>query len=341
MTTLAHTDPPGAPEQTQPMLQVRGLSVEFGRPRRRVRAVRSIDLDVRAGETVAIVGESGSGKSSAARGILQLVRPAAGSVRLDGRELVGLKGAEMRRARRDLQMVFQDPYSSMNPAMTIEEVIGEPLMVHTEMRRSQRRTEAEQLLELVGLRREHASRYPYEFSGGQRQRIAIARALALRPRLLVADEAVSALDVSSQNQVLTLLDQLSTELGIACLFISHDLGVVRHIADRVAVMYLGSIVEQGTTESLFDDPQHPYTRALLSAALVADPERQAERTRIKLRGELPDPANPPAGCAFSSRCPAVMAICHQERPVLTPRVGDGSVACHLTPAGTPAAATEG
>lgn len=321
--------------ETIPLLQVRDLHVGHPVGRRILPAVRGIDLDVSAGEVVALVGESGSGKSSAVRGITQLIRPEPGSVVLDGVELVGLRGKSLRRARRDIQMVFQDPYSSLDPAMSVVDIIGEPLVVHTDQRRRQRRQSAIEMLEMVGLRAEHADRYPHEFSGGQRQRIAIARALVLRPRMLVADEAVSALDVSSQNQVLALLQELIAELGVACLFITHDLAVVRTIADRVAVMYLGTLVEQGTTEELFSAPQHPYTKALLSSAPVADPVVQRNRNRIRLTGELPDPMNPPTGCVFSSRCPEAVDLCHQEPPALRSPTSTSSVACHLVEPRTP------
>lgn len=312
--------------ETSPLLRVRGLEVSYGTGVRQMTAVRGVDLDVRAGEVVALVGESGSGKSSAARGILQLTRPSSGTVELGGQELTTLNGRALREARRGVQMIFQDPYSSLDPSMTVGEAIAEPLMVHTKDRSAERRRKVLDMLDRVGLNARHIDRYPHEFSGGQRQRVAIARALILHPGLLVADEAVSALDVSSQNQVLALLSNLIRELDLACLFITHDLAVVRSIADRVAVMYLGTLVEQGPTEELFARPQHPYTAALLSAALVADPVIQRQRTRIRLTGELPDPRNPPAGCAFSTRCPHVREEC-QQPPALRP-LGVGMVACH-------------
>ncbi len=315
-----------------PLLQVRDLHVSHKMGRRALPAVRGIDLDVEAGQVVALVGESGSGKSSAVRGITQLIRPDRGSVELGGVDLVGLRGKALRAARRDIQMVFQDPYSSLDPSMSVADIIGEPLVFHTDQGRRERRRTAVEMLEMVGLRAEHADRYPYEFSGGQRQRIAIARALVIRPKVIVADEAVSALDVSSQNQVLALLEELIAELGVACLFITHDLAVVRQIADRVAVMYLGTLVEQGVTDDLFAAPQHPYTRALLSAAPVADPVVQRSRTRIRLTGELPDPMNPPTGCVFSSRCPVAIDRCHDEVPATRMSASDTAVACHLVEA---------
>ncbi|MGW0040274.1 ABC transporter ATP-binding protein [Rhodococcus sp. NPDC003348] len=318
-----------------PLLSVRGLNVEFRSGsalfggKRTVRAVNDVSFDIRAGETFALVGESGSGKSTTARGILRLVDVAAGTVMLDGVDVTSLSRNDLRAARRNMQMVFQDPYSSLDAARTVGDAIAEPLEVHTELDADARRRRVGDLLEQVGLRREHAQRYPYEFSGGQRQRIAIARAIAVEPKLIVADEAVSALDVSTQNQVIALLERLSRELGIAYLFIAHDLAVVRHIAQTTAVMYLGKIVEWGPSERLFAEPAHPYTKALLSAVPVPNPRRQRDRDRIRLTGELPDPANPPSGCAFSTRCPLVTDRCRTEVPAVTDVPGGGQVACHL------------
>lgn len=329
----ASTDGRANTAQRAPLLRARDLEVTFRlRGRRRLHAVRQLSFDIADGETLALVGESGSGKSTTARAVLRLLPEARGRVELLGTDLMGLGGAELRRARRDAQMVFQDPYSSLNPSMQVWESIAEPLRVHGDLDHRGRHQRAVELLEQVGLRAEHADRYPHEFSGGQRQRIAIARAIAVEPRLLVADEAVSALDVSSQNQILRLLERLSAERGMGYLFISHDLAVVRHIADRVAVMYLGAIVETARTTDLFTRPAHPYTEALLSAALVANPRRQAARQRLRIQGELPDPTDPPPGCAFSLRCPYAMPKCGQERPVLTPRPNGGAVACHLNTA---------
>lgn len=318
-----------------PLLSVRGLDVEFRSgsglfgEERVVRAVNGVSFDICEGETFALVGESGSGKSTTARGILRLVDVAAGTVTLDGVDVTALSRKDLRAARRNMQMVFQDPYSSLDAARTVGDAIAEPLEVHTDLSAEARRHRVGDLLEQVGLRREHAQRYPYEFSGGQRQRIAIARAIAVEPKLIVADEAVSALDVSTQNQVIALLEQLSRELGIAYLFIAHDLAVVRHIAQTTAVMYLGRIVEWGPSERLFAEPAHPYTRALLSAVPVPNPRRQRDRERIRLTGELPDPANPPSGCAFSTRCPLVTDRCRTEVPAVTDIDGGGQVACHL------------
>ncbi|MFD6894288.1 ABC transporter ATP-binding protein [Rhodococcus sp. NPDC060086] len=329
-TELVKTESPST------LLSVRGLRVEF--PIRRgmfskkqvIRAVDDVTFDLRSGETFALVGESGSGKSTTARAILRLVDVVAGSVLLDGVDVTRLSKQELRATRRNMQMVFQDPYSSLDPSRTVGDAIAEPLEVHTDLDAAERRSKVGDLLEQVGLERAHAERYPHEFSGGQRQRIAIARAIAVEPKLVIADEAVSALDVSTQNQVIALLERLSAELGIAYLFIAHDLAVVRHIAQTTAVMYLGRIVEWGPSERLFTEPAHPYTQALLSAVPVPDPERQRRRERIRLSGELPDPADPPGGCAFNTRCPLVMPICREQSPAVTEVSGGGQVACHLS-----------
>ena len=318
-----------------PVAEVEDLHVEF-RLRRGplggwvpLRAVRAVDLAVGERETVGLVGESGSGKSTTGRALLRLVEPTRGRIRLEGEDITGLRGEALRAVRRRMQMVFQDPYSSLDPAMVIAESIGEPLDTHLELTREQRTARIAELLEHVGLSRRHLDRYPYEFSGGQRQRIAIARAIAVHPRLVVCDEPVSALDVSTQNQILNLLEDIQAEYDISYLFIAHDLAVVRHIAHRVAVMYLGEIVETGPTDRLFDKPAHPYTEALLSAVPLPSPRRQRERTRIVLSGEVPDAADPPPGCAFHTRCPYVMDRCRTEEPAATPVAGGGIVRCHL------------
>lgn len=318
-------------EQRREVLRVRGLKVEFrskGRRKPPVQAVRGIDLLLHEGETLAIVGESGCGKSTTARGVLGLV-PASGEIELMGRRFEQMSRAERTAARADIQMVFQDPYSSLDPSQRVGTSIAEPLEVHTDMSRRERDERVTELLEMVGLRSEHAERYPHDFSGGQRQRIAIARALASSPRIVVADEAVSALDVSTQNQILKLLKELSATLGVSYLFISHDLAVVRHLSHRIAVMYLGVVVEEAETDALFREPQHPYTQALLASVLSADPERKRDRKISQLVGDLPDPANPPSGCVFRTRCPHAMEICAQEVPKSVARSGAGSVACHL------------
>lgn len=295
---------------------------------RSVQAVTDVSMSIDKGETLGLVGESGSGKSTLGRALLKLVPLSAGSVTVAGENLSELSGARLRRARKNMQMVFQDPYSSLDPSATIAASIAEPLMVHEGMSMKAARGTVLELLETVGLRASHADRYPYEFSGGQRQRVAIARALALNPKFIVCDEPVSALDVSTQNQVINLFEALNKEFGLAYLFIAHDLAVVRHIADRVAVMYLGHIVETGPTDRVYNSPAHPYTEALLSA--IPDPSPYRKRTdRTVLEGDLPDPANPPSGCPLQTRCPHVMDICRREMPPVTTVEGGGHVACHL------------
>lgn len=320
---------------SEPLLKVSDLRVEFRlrsglfSPAVKLKAVNGVSFEIAAGETLAVVGESGSGKSTMARAVMRLVPLAGGQVELDGEDISGLEGEDLRKIRRKMQMVFQDPYSSLDPSMIIADVVGEPLTVHGVVAGADRDRKVQELLEQVGLGRYHMTRYPYEFSGGQRQRIAIARAIALEPKLLVLDEAVSALDVSTQNQILNLLEDLRRESGIAYLFISHDLGVVEHIADNVAVTYLGRIVEQGPTERIFANYAHPYTEALLSAVPLPNPKTQRTRKRIVLEGDVPSPVNPPSGCAFHNRCPRVMDVCRTTVPEHTSVEGGGSVACHL------------
>ncbi len=300
--------------------------------RRSLRAVREVDLTVAAGETLAVVGESGSGKSTLARAVMRLLPISSGRIILDGDDLTALTNTALRQVRPKLQMVFQDPYASLNPSKLIHNIVAEPLLVHGHARGPALDAEVLRLLTLVGLDSHHLNRYPYEFSGGQRQRIAIARAIALKPKLLVLDEAVSALDVSTQNQILNLLEDLQAEFGMAYLFISHDLGVVRHIADRVAVTYLGRIVEQGPVEGIFDAPAHPYTRALLAAVPIPDPVRQRARRAPPLAGEIPSPLDPPPGCAFHGRCPFAQPVCSERMPEHEGVTHGGSVACHVKPA---------
>jgi peptide/nickel transport system ATP-binding protein len=321
---------------SEPLLELRGLTESFpvksGVLKRvvgQVRAVDGVDLTVYQGETVGLVGESGSGKSTAARVALRLIEPTAGSVCFDGKDITAIDQGALRRQRRGMQIVFQDPYSSLDPRATVGDTIGEPLSVHEGLRKGEREARVAELLRQVGLPPQYIRRYPHEFSGGQRQRIAIARALALRPRLLICDEPVSSLDVSTQSQVINLLIDLQQELRLAYLFIAHDLSVVRHMSDRIAVMYLGQIVELGPAESVYRSPRHPYTEALLSAIPIPDPVRQRERRRIVLSGDVPSPLNPPSGCHFRTRCPYAMPVCSVEAPEPF-LAGDGtSVACHL------------
>src|SRR5580692_3171810 len=302
------------------LLEVENLQTHFRTPDGINRAVDGVDFHVDEGETLAVVGESGCGKSTVGRLVLRLIEPTAGKVRFEGDDLLALDQDQMRARRRRLQIIFQDPYASLNPRMTVGAMLGEPLWLHrlvgNEKQRNQRVAE---LLELVGLRPDHARRYPHEFSGGQRQRIAIARALAVEPRLIVADEPVSALDVSIQAQVINLMRALQQRFGLAYIFISHDLAVVKHIADRIAVMYLGKIVETATTEELFRSPRHPYTRALLAAVPLPDPT--AVRERALLEGDIPSAMNPPPGCRFHTRCPFVRDACRRDEPAL---IDDGT-----------------
>jgi oligopeptide transport system ATP-binding protein len=295
----------------------------------RLRAVDGASFDMQRGETLALVGESGCGKTTMGRTLLRLYDPSAGRVLFEDEDIAGLAGERLRAFRRRAQMIFQDPYASLNPRMKVEEVIAEPLRAHGLGSRAERRARVRELLERVGLSEAAARRFPHAFSGGQRQRISIARALALRPELVVADEPVSALDVSIQAQIVNLLSDLQDELGLTVLFIAHDLAVVRHIATRVAVMYLGKIVELGPRDALFEDPRHPYTQSLLSAVPIPDPVLERRRERIVLAGDVPSAINPPAGCRFHTRCPYAMEHCRTTTPKLLP-TGDGRVvACHL------------
>ena len=325
-----------SPDARAPLLRVTDLKVHFALragPLRRstgaVKAVDGISFSVAGAETFALVGESGCGKSTTGYAVLGMVRPTGGQVAFGGEDLTRLDRAGLRRAQRDMQIIFQDPFSSLDPKMRVGQSIAEPLIARRVLSGAALARRVAEVLELVGLRAEHAQRYPHEFSGGQRQRIVIARALALQPRLIVCDEPVSALDVSIRSQILNLLMRLQRELGLAYLFISHDLAVVRHVSDRVAVMYLGHIVEEATTERLFAAPTHPYTQALLSAILLPDPAAQRARQPVILKGDLPSPAAPPSGCAFRTRCPMAQARCAAEKPALRTIADAHRAACHF------------
>ena len=318
-----------------PLLSVRNLEMlfplaksAFQRQAEYVHAVDGVSLEVARGETLGLVGESGCGKSTLARCIVRLLRPTAGEIEYDGRRIERLSARELRPLRRELQIVFQDPYASLNPRKRVGAIVGAPLAVHHRQNRAERKERVFELLETVGLSPEHYNRYPHEFSGGQRQRIGIARALALSPTLIVADEPVSALDVSIQAQILNLLAELQESLGLTYVFIAHDLSVVRHVSNRIAVMYLGKIVEVAPADELYASPQHPYTEALLSAVPVPELGARARRDRVVLAGDVPNPINPPTGCRFHPRCAYATAECRVTEPPLTDRGAGRLVACH-------------
>jgi oligopeptide/dipeptide ABC transporter ATP-binding protein len=331
------TAPAATPE---PLIQVRDLVKHFPinegflirRQTGAVQAVDGVSFDVMRGETFGIVGESGCGKSTTARLLLRLMDPTSGSISFDGREIAQLKPREVKPLRREMQMIFQDPYSSLNPRRTVGAIIGEPFRIHgMHTGDGERKRAVQELMDITGLNPEHYNRYPHEFSGGQRQRIGVARALALRPKVIVADEPVSALDVSIQAQILNLLRDLQSEFGLTLVFIAHDLSVVRHMCDRIAVMYLGKVVELATSDELYTHPRHPYTGALMSAVPVADPAAVGQKKRQILSGDVPSPTNPPRACRFHTRCPKMVeGTCDVEEPLLESKDGAGGLAaCHF------------
>ncbi len=319
-----------------PLLEVRGLTKHFhvgrklmGRGRQTVQAVDGVSFDIQPGETLGLVGESGCGKSTVGRLVVRLIEASAGSVRFDGQDLLSLKTDALRQQRRKCQFIFQDPYGSLDPRMAIRDIVAEPILIEGKLNRAEREARVLELLARVGLDEKVAARFPHEFSGGQRQRIGIARALALNPKFIVCDEPVSALDVSIQAQVINLMRRLQRELGLSYLFISHDLSVVRHIADRVAVMYLGKLVEVASKAELYSNPQHPYTQALLSAVPIPDPAQLTQP--MALSGDVPSPINPPKGCRFHTRCPLAFDRCRKEEPPLMSTGNEHATACHLVP----------
>ncbi|WP_328604345.1 dipeptide ABC transporter ATP-binding protein [Amycolatopsis sp. NBC_00345] len=325
----------------EPILSVRDLvkhfpvrqGVLFKRTVGQVKAVDGVSFDLMPGETLGVVGESGCGKSTLAQVLMRLEEPTAGSATFEGKDLFAVRGAELRRLRREIQIVLQDPYTSLNPRMTVGDIVGEPFEIHTEVApKGSRAQKVRELLDVVGLNPEHLNRYPHQFSGGQRQRIGIARALALRPKVIICDEPVSALDVSIQAQVMNLLGDLQGEFGLSYVFIAHDLSVVRHLSTRVAVMYLGKIVEVGTEDEIYERPSHPYTQALLSAVPVPDPEVRGQRQVIRLEGDVPSPLDPPSGCRFRTRCWKAQDVCATEVPELVPRTDGHLSACHFAEA---------
>ena len=343
--TAPASSTPASPSTVEPLLSVRGVTKYFpggssgllGRRGNPIKAVDGVSFDVAEGQTLGLVGESGCGKSTTGRVISKLLEPTDGEIRFNGRDIAGLKPREMKAYRSEIQMIFQDPFSSLNPRHTIGTIVGAPFRIQGVKTENGIKAEVQGMMQRVGLNPEHYNRYPHEFSGGQRQRIGIARALALRPKLIVCDEPVSALDVSVQAQVVNLLEDLQAEFGVAYVFIAHDLSVVRHIADRVAVMYLGKIMEITDRDTLYSEPLHPYTHALMSAVPVPDPRKEKRRERILLTGDLPSPSNPPTGCVFHTRCQKFreeltdvqQSRCRDEQPVLQAKAPGHEVYCHF------------
>lgn len=311
-----------------PLVEIQSLSKIFKSGSKSIHAVENFNLQIFKGETLGLVGESGCGKSTVGKTLLRLYEPTDGNVYFDGIDLFSLNRKDLKQMRRRMQMVFQDPFASLNPRMSVQEIVGEPLDIHKVAKGAERKKRIEELLSLVGLNSHHMSRFPHEFSGGQRQRIGIARALAVNPEFLVCDEPISALDVSIQAQIVNLLKRLQTEMNLTYLFIAHDLSMVKYISDRVAVMYLGQLMELASSDELYRNPLHPYTQALLSSIPIPDPEVERKRKRIILTGEIPTPLHPPKGCPFSSRCPIATEKCHQERPTWREISPSHFTACH-------------